>query len=53
MEAQLMMSAVFVVVMPDVPLSVCDKTAGWFIGLERDDIFVTDSTYHYGGGGCC
>ena len=41
------------VVMPDVPLSVCDKTAGWFIGLERDDIFVTDSTYHYGGGGCC
>ena len=40
-------------VMPDVPLAVCDKTGKWFEGLERDDIFVTPSTYHYGGGGCC
>lgn len=41
------------VVMPEVPLAVCDKTARWFESQERDDLFVTGSTYHYGGGGCC
>ncbi len=41
------------VVMPDVPLGVCDKTAGWFERLGREDMIVTPSTYHYGGGGCC
>lgn len=41
------------VVMPDVPLAICDKTARWFQRQERDDLFVTESTYHYGGGGCC
>jgi len=40
-------------VIPDVPLTVCDKTARWFEQQEREDIFVTPSTYHYGGGGCC
>ncbi len=37
----------------DIPLSVCDKTAGQFEALERGDILVTDSTYFYDGGGCC
>ena len=41
------------VVMPDVPLAVCDKTGGIFRALNRPDIFVTESNYHYGGGGCC
>ena len=40
-------------VMPDVPLSVCDKTALWFEAQGQDDLFVTPSTFHYGGGGCC
>ena len=40
-------------VMTDVPLGVCDKTAGWFEAQNREDLFVTPSTYHYGGGGCC
>jgi len=40
-------------VMTDVPRGVCDKTAGWFEAQNREDLFVTPSTYHYGGGGCC
>ena len=40
-------------VLPDVPLGVCDKTARWFRNLERVDFHVTDPTYHYGDGGCC
>lgn len=41
------------VVMPDVPLAVCDKTGDFFRAFDRPDIFVTESNYHYGGGGCC
>ena len=41
------------IVTPDVPLAVCDKTAAWFVNLERDDFTITPSTYHYTGGGCC
>jgi SAM-dependent methyltransferase len=41
------------VVKADLPLPVCDKTARWFESLEREDIFVTPSTCHYSGGGCC
>ena len=37
----------------DMPMSVCDKTAGKLAGLGRTDIVVTNSTYHYRGGGCC
>lgn len=37
----------------DMPLAVCDKTAGALAGLGRDDIMVTPSTYFYDGGGCC
>lgn len=35
------------------PLAVCDKTAKALQDLGRNDIFVTESTYFYDGGGCC
>ena len=35
------------------PLSVCDKTAGALAALGRDDIFISESTWFYDGGGCC
>lgn len=39
--------------MPNQPLSVCDKTAIALAALNRDDIFISESTYFYDGGGCC
>lgn len=41
------------VLLPDQPLSVCDKTARNLTFLGRDDIFISPSTYFYDGGGCC
>lgn len=35
------------------PLAVCDKTADALASLERKDIYISDSTYFYDGGGCC
>src|SRR5210317_1402845 len=35
------------------PLAICDKTAGALASLKREDIFISESTYHYDGGGCC
>jgi ubiquinone/menaquinone biosynthesis C-methylase UbiE len=35
------------------PLAVCDKTAAALASLERKDIFISESTFHYNGGGCC
>lgn len=35
------------------PLAVCDKTAGALSSLEREDIFISESTFFYDGGGCC
>lgn len=35
------------------PLAVCDKTAQALADLGRSDIFISESTYHYDGGGCC
>lgn len=35
------------------PLAVCDKTARALATLGRDDIFISDSTWFYDGGGCC
>jgi SAM-dependent methyltransferase len=35
------------------PLSVCDKTAGALREMGRSDIFVSEPTYFYDGGGCC
>lgn len=41
------------VLMPNQPLAVCDKTAGALASLGRDDIFISESTFFYDGGGCC
>ncbi|MBW4603064.1 MAG: arsenosugar biosynthesis arsenite methyltransferase ArsM [Calothrix sp. FI2-JRJ7] len=35
-----------------IPMSICDKTAKNLSKLPKD-ILVTDSTWHYVGGGCC
>jgi len=35
------------------PLAVCDKTAKALAELNRKDIFISESTYFYDGGGCC
>ncbi len=37
----------------DLPLGVCDKTAANLAALGRADLTVTESTWHYAGGGCC
>ncbi|MFH6984829.1 arsenosugar biosynthesis arsenite methyltransferase ArsM [Marinoscillum luteum] len=41
------------VMTPNQPLAVCDKTARNLAALKRDDIYLSESTYHYDGGGCC
>lgn len=37
----------------DLPLSVCDKTAAALASLGRNDLLLTEPTFHYRGGGCC
>ncbi len=39
--------------LPNQPLAVCDKTGGALANLGRNDIFISESTYFYDGGGCC
>ena len=41
------------VLMKNQPLAVCDKTAGAIANLGRNDVFISESTFHYNGGGCC
>ncbi|MCB7482240.1 arsenosugar biosynthesis arsenite methyltransferase ArsM [Christiangramia sediminis] len=41
------------VLMKNQPLAICDKTANALASLGRDDIFISESTFHYDGGGCC
>lgn len=41
------------ILLKNQPLAICDKTAGALASLGRDDIFISESTYHYDGGGCC
>lgn len=41
------------VLMPNQPLAVCDKTAVNLVALNRNDIFISGSTWFYDGGGCC
>ncbi|MEB3177771.1 MAG: arsenosugar biosynthesis arsenite methyltransferase ArsM [Nostocaceae cyanobacterium] len=36
-----------------IPLAVCDKTAAKLAVLMPEEIMITDSTWHYDGGGCC
>ena len=40
------------VLLQNQPLAVCDKTAA-ALKEASDEIFVSDSTWHYNGGGCC
>ena len=35
------------------PLAICDKTAEALTSLEKKDVFISESTFHYDGGGCC
>ncbi|WP_445757405.1 arsenosugar biosynthesis arsenite methyltransferase ArsM [Polaribacter sp.] len=41
------------VLMKNQPLAICDKTANALQSLGRNDIFISASTFHYDGGGCC
>lgn len=41
------------VLQQNMPLAVCDKTANALKTLGRADIFISESTFHYTGGGCC
>lgn len=41
------------VLLPNQPLAVCDKTASGLAALKRTDIFISESTFFYDGGGCC
>lgn len=41
------------VLMNNQPLSVCDKTAGALKSLNNPDIYISESTFFYDGGGCC
>jgi hypothetical protein len=36
-----------------VPAAVCDKTAAKLAAVNPEEILITDSTWHYNGGGCC
>ncbi len=41
------------ILLKNQPLPVCDKTAGALANLNRKDIYISESTFHYNGGGCC
>jgi SAM-dependent methyltransferase len=41
------------VLLNNQPLAICDKTSKALANLGRKDIFISESTYFYDGGGCC
>lgn len=41
------------VIQRGIPAAVCDKTAANLGALMPEKIIITDSTWHYDGGGCC
>ena len=41
------------ILLKNQPLAICDKTAAVLQALNRDDIYFSESTFHYDGGGCC
>ena len=41
------------VLLPNMPLAICDKTAAALEALDREDLFISESTHFYDGGGCC
>ena len=40
------------VLVQNQPTAVCDKTAA-ALGRASEEIYISDSTFHYNGGGCC
>jgi ubiquinone/menaquinone biosynthesis C-methylase UbiE len=46
-------ASVDVVAQSGLPAAVCDKTATKLATSFPQDILITDSTWHYNGGGCC
>lgn len=36
-----------------MPLAICDKTARALTNLNNPNIYISESTYFYDGGGCC
>jgi hypothetical protein len=41
------------ILLQNQPLAICDKTAIALASLKKEDIFISESTFHYDGGGCC
>jgi len=41
------------ILLKNQPIAICDKTAANLAALGRDDIYISESTWHYDGGGCC
>ena len=41
------------ILLKNQPIAICDKTAAASNQLERNDIYLSESTFHYDGGGCC
>jgi len=41
------------ILLQNMPLAVCDKTAMALKSLNTKDIYISESTYFYDGGGCC
>lgn len=41
------------ILLKNQPIAICDKTAAALASLEREDIYISESTFHYDGGGCC
>ncbi|HSJ67016.1 MAG TPA: arsenosugar biosynthesis arsenite methyltransferase ArsM [Anditalea sp.] len=41
------------VLMQNQPMDICDKTANNLLALGRKDLWVSESTYFYSGGGSC
>ena len=41
------------ILLKNQPLAICDKTAAALQEIGRDDIYFSESTFHYDGGGCC
>ena len=41
------------VLVKNQPLAICDKTAAALTNLNRNDIYISEPTFHYDGGGCC
>ena len=41
------------VLVKNQPLAICDKTANALKNLKEMIVFISESTFHYDGGGCC